>query len=833
KEYLFQKRTPLNDRTETRLVIGLLLLYAVVNVIFGIYDKAPWDDDCVVRYYNALNAFNEPGKFISLWNRPLFMVLFAPVVQLGKWSIYVWMIILTVVGAYFLYKGMKKMGRGNAFMIVPFLLFQTYFFSISRNAESEPLAVLMICLGVYFLANKKWFWFALIGGLLPLARLELAALLIFWAYILFKEKQYKYILVLGVPMVLWNIAGGIIEGDFAYVFNKTFGKNESPNRYGHGTFGHYFQRYIYVVGPGLYTFFIIGIVAKIKRWNLDAFFFWQMVTGFFLYVLFSWKLDMGNAAGFLRNLLPLAPFTAVLALEGFNFIFEIFSEFAQRKQKNVQFELPQKPFKELTEEELNELNRKKKKTYLKQVEKYEERLKLAKDEFANNQKVLVRKNWRNAVLVFISIGLIGVSIYQFHSFEILSHHLLTEKAEYTNLIWFGATVGVILLGFIVFKFFRFKRVNVLGVSLGLIISFLMLSFSAITEPPNKNMSPEREIMQEVSEFFQPSYLNDNKVYVNHSWFFWANDLDKFDTTKYDEVTMENLEAAKLGEVCIYETHYSHRLAGDVQMKWIENRPDWVELDRRISSKRNFQCLIFQKTDTTSEARLALISKYLEEHPNRSMGYFNRATMYKEQNLLDLALKDYDRSIELEPKWSHVVLNRGLAYIGKKEYEKARIDFRRGLELDTTSSDALLNIGASFALENNLDSALVYYDKALELNPKFVKAWENKGAIYLKQEKPDKAIAAYSGLLKVNPKHENAYLNRAQLYYQQKKFEECKNDLAIALRIRPSNHQARFVRGICFEMLRDKNNACADYTLAAQNGHAQAEQYRQRLCGASM
>ena len=45
---------------------------------------ATWDDDCPGRYYNALLAFKDPKQFIGLWNRPLFMLLFALPLKLGR-----------------------------------------------------------------------------------------------------------------------------------------------------------------------------------------------------------------------------------------------------------------------------------------------------------------------------------------------------------------------------------------------------------------------------------------------------------------------------------------------------------------------------------------------------------------------------------------------------------------------------------------------------------------------------------------------------------------------------------------------------------------------------
>ena len=45
-------------------------------VIWGLLSDATWDDDCATRYYNARDAIQNPLQFISIWNRPLFVILF-------------------------------------------------------------------------------------------------------------------------------------------------------------------------------------------------------------------------------------------------------------------------------------------------------------------------------------------------------------------------------------------------------------------------------------------------------------------------------------------------------------------------------------------------------------------------------------------------------------------------------------------------------------------------------------------------------------------------------------------------------------------------------------
>ncbi len=775
---------------------------------------------------NTLNAFNEPKAFISVWNRPLFVLIFAPIVHLGKHSIFISMVIMTAIGGYFLYKGVRKNGIANAFMVLPFLLFQTYFFSISRNPETEPISVTLLCLGFYFLANKKWLAFAIVGGLMPLARLELSVMLVFWGWYLLVEKQYKYIFVLAIPVILWNIAGFIIEGDWAYVYNTTFGKENKTNRYGHTTFWHYFQRYIYVVGPVIYLFFITGFITKLRKLQLDFFLFWQMVAGFMLYVVFSWKLNMGNAAGFLRNLIPLTPLVALFALEGYNAIIDVFTTFFRKKEKiSTEFVAPDMSFKEVTPDVLKRYTVKKKEQYEAKRIKYEKELKKAKREFKS--KNAHYKHVSGIIWILISLLFVILTTYIYHSLTIRSHHKLLEEVDYTNLKWVLGTLLLIFIFFIVSKLTNLKNstLAIYGGSIGI----LALLFTGITEPPNKNMSPEREVMQDVSDFYIHSYLNEHTTYVNHIWFFWANDLDKYDTTQYKLVTIENLENANVGDICIYDTHYSHRLAGNVPKTWFNKRIDWVELDRNISENNGFHCTFYQKTDSTYADCMNKINTFISVAPDKPLTYLSRGNLYKKQKKIDSALVDFTKAITLDTTFFNSYMNRALVYFAKKDYNLAITDFKKASLLNEKSHDAVHNIGACYANLQQKDSAIVYYNKSIKIKPTFAKAYQNKAKLLKSMGKVDEALATYNKVISMNIKNQQAILERAQIYFDKKDFATCILDLSSALKLNPKNAQATFVRGICYQNLQQSNNACKDFQTAASLGHQQAPQYATQYC----
>ena len=810
---------------EFYLVIGFISIYVIVNLIYGFLEDATWDDDCPARYYNTLDAFNTPKHFISKWSRPLFVLIFAPIVHLGRDSIFISMVLFTAIGAYYLYKGIKELGYENAFMIIPFLLFQTYFFCVSRNAETEPLSVLLICLGFYFLVKKKWLGFVIVGGLMPLARLELSVLLIFWGWFLLKEKQYKYIPILFVPLLLWNFAGYIMEGDWNYLYKVTIGAENKSNRYGHTTFGHYFQRYIYVIGPVIYLFFIAGLLNRLKQFKFDMFIWWQFVAGFMLYVVFSWKLNMGNAAGFLRNLVPLSPLVAIFALEGYNLITQSFTNYSlANKNKLKENKIPERDFKYISNDELNSLNTKKRNAYNKKENEYQ--LKVRRLE-AENLIKLNKKNrqLKNSLIwTLMIIILIMISTYTFHSYELRSHHKLTEKTNYTNLYWLLSIISVLLFYFFIIKSQQKKYILILSSTIGI----LALSFTAKTEPYNANMSPERIAMQEISDIYINSFIVNQKCYSNHIWFHWANDLNRNDTSKFDWLTIENLNNAKVGEICIYENHYSHRLKGDVPKNWFNKRIDWVELDRKISNDNKFYAIIYQKTDSTLENGLNKINKFIIEN-NHYFSYLSRAEIYRKQKDYDSSIADLSIAISKDSNRFHGYFNRANIYFSQKNFQKSKSDFIRSYKLNRKSADAAHNIGVCFANMKMKDSAILYYNKALEIKPKFLSALSNKARLLKQMNKKDESLILYSKILSLDKDNVKALLEKAQIYFEKKNYSLCKENLNKSIKLNPKNIQAYFVRGICNQNLKNNQQACSDFNFAAKSGHPSAQQYVNRYC----
>jgi aldose 1-epimerase len=117
-----------------------------------------------------------------------------------------------------------------------------------------------------------------------------------------------------------------------------------------------------------------------------------------------------------------------------------------------------------------------------------------------------------------------------------------------------------------------------------------------------------------------------------------------------------------------------------------------------------------------------------------------AALHKEATL-DQALAEYDKALDLYPRYTEVYYNRGLAYRQKDNLANAVADYSRAIRLDPKYVPAYANRGYVFYKQGRLNRALADFDKILELDPDNANAKESRNIIL--SQKPSEAKMSIS------------------------------------------------------------------------------------------
>lgn len=315
KENVIESRSFFNDIELSP--VSLVILFAAIAVIIVIYmisSPRPYDDDNIGRYFMAQAALDKPEYFINMWGRPLAILFYLIPAQFGYWFSASVTALLTLGTCYFTYRAAKEAKLPNAWTALIFLFFQPLFLITSYSLCTEPLAAFFLALGLYFYYKESYNYSAVALAFMPLARTELTLLLPIFAVMMIRKKQWVPFLLLGSGLALFQITGMLMTGDTLFLI--TAAKSAGHGLYQNGPFSHYFERFIFIVGPVIFVFMLVQLIFDIIHKRLTV-----LNSGFILifiiHVYFYWK---GNVAsiGFLRHFVGISPIMALLALEGFN-----------------------------------------------------------------------------------------------------------------------------------------------------------------------------------------------------------------------------------------------------------------------------------------------------------------------------------------------------------------------------------------------------------------------------------------------------------------------------------------------------------------------------------
>lgn len=116
-------------------------------------------------------------------------------------------------------------------------------------------------------------------------------------------------------------------------------------------------------------------------------------------------------------------------------------------------------------------------------------------------------------------------------------------------------------------------------------------------------------------------------------------------------------------------------------------------------------------------------------------------------------------------------------LGKGEYELAVKDYSKAIELNPKDAPAYLNRGRAYSNKKSFDLAALDYDKTIELNPKESTAYLNRGDLHEKRGNAPQAMSDYQKAVELDAGNESAKNNLKRLQDEQTKIEQAKIEQA--------------------------------------------------------
>ncbi len=131
-----------------------------------------------------------------------------------------------------------------------------------------------------------------------------------------------------------------------------------------------------------------------------------------------------------------------------------------------------------------------------------------------------------------------------------------------------------------------------------------------------------------------------------------------------------------------------------------------------------------------ERAIQVLSKALTMHTRDARTYVAMARAHSMQAALDLALRDLDRAIEIEPRCTVALARRGLVRSQLGHIPDALADLDRAIGIQPTFR-MHLDRGVVRQAANDLDGARSDYDRSMELAPRDPRAWKARAVLALR------------------------------------------------------------------------------------------------------
>jgi tetratricopeptide (TPR) repeat protein len=193
-------------------------------------------------------------------------------------------------------------------------------------------------------------------------------------------------------------------------------------------------------------------------------------------------------------------------------------------------------------------------------------------------------------------------------------------------------------------------------------------------------------------------------------------------------------------------------------------------------------------------------------PNAQVG---RADALAGLGQAEQALAGYDDALRLAPNDSRAYSGRGEARARSGQTEAALADFGRAIALDPTFARARRLRASVLSGEGRHEQALADLDALIQADRADVGARKDRGGVLVRMGKPKQAIVDLDEALRLDPQRIGAYVNRGTAYSALGQPARAIHDFDRAVALDPTNIAAFTNRGLARAALGESERALSD------------------------
>jgi tetratricopeptide (TPR) repeat protein len=264
--------------------------------------------------------------------------------------------------------------------------------------------------------------------------------------------------------------------------------------------------------------------------------------------------------------------------------------------------------------------------------------------------------------------------------------------------------------------------------------------------------------------------------------------------------------------------YNERAKLYLQFKQLEDAINDAKRSLRIDSTNATYYLteadVFFAANQTRNAK-DVLETIVKKFPSNTDALLKLGELYFFVKQYENAFAKINQALKLNENLAKGYYLKGNIYKEIGDTAKAISSLETAIEQDNKNYNAFLDLGLIYASRKNT-IAFEYYNNAITINPLSIEALYAKAKLFQDINKTNDAVLVYNQILKIDSLHvfslynlgaieldANKDANKAIIYFTR------------AINANPNYAEAYFARGACYQELKDKNNAKADYNMCLQ------------------
>ena len=265
----------------------------------------------------------------------------------------------------------------------------------------------------------------------------------------------------------------------------------------------------------------------------------------------------------------------------------------------------------------------------------------------------------------------------------------------------------------------------------------------------KNLRTRFLSIDEIIDEYENMELDD---WQRPSWFEGFYPYIPFAITDENEKLVFVDSSGMKGEACVYVAFhdcpaYDWIVAADNFTDFLEQffnsggDPDLYANDTVINPEDFLEALNERKEEVRNPAAIIKRSTaYLSLLPDSAITYTERANAFRDSHQYEKAICDYNKSLEMDPKFALAYYCRGSMLLSIKKARQALTDLDSACQLEPDDSFYLTGRADAFYELNKLDKALDDCNRALEINDRYFSALSTRRQVFSALGETEKAKA---------------------------------------------------------------------------------------------